>query len=105
MTIPCKRALLLSDLTFRTDGSVALCCFDFNRKLVFGNIMNESLEDIIENEKLKRLQQLHRNGEILTSGLICKDCDQIRDRTSALIYTSDKKMHVGETSNQTFSTV
>jgi hypothetical protein len=67
--------------------------------------MNESFEDIIANEETKRLQQLHRNGAILSSGLICKDCDQIRDRTDALIYTSDKKMRVGENSMQAFNAV
>jgi hypothetical protein len=65
--------------------------------------MNDSFENIIANEETNRLQRLHRSGALLSSGLICKDCDQIRDRTSALIYTSDKNMRVGENSMQTFN--
>jgi hypothetical protein len=65
--------------------------------------MDDSFENIVVNEETKRLQRLHRDGGLLSSGLICKDCDQIRDRTSALVYTSDKKMRVGENSMQMFN--
>jgi hypothetical protein len=64
--------------------------------------MNDSLENIIVNEETKRLQRLHKGGGRLLNGLICEDCDLVRDRTDALIYTSDKKMRVGEISTQTF---
>jgi hypothetical protein len=95
---PCRRALDLSDLTFCADGSVSICCFDYNRKLIIGNIQKEhSLTKIINSDMTKAIQNVHLNGQMLHCDLICKHCDQIRDRTDALIYTNGN-MAVGKNS-------
>jgi radical SAM protein with 4Fe4S-binding SPASM domain len=95
----CKRAVDLSSLSFCSDGSVSACCFDFNRKLILGNIMYDSFENIIKSEKTKLFKSLHKKAtDVLKSDLICKDCDQIYDRKDVLIYSSDKNFHVGEIS-------
>jgi MoaA/NifB/PqqE/SkfB family radical SAM enzyme len=102
ITAPCKRALALSDLTFCADGSVSMCCFDYNRELTIGNILVDSLENVINGERVARIQQIFESSAVLGSDLICKNCDQIRNRSDALIYTSDKNMWVGKNSMQTF---
>jgi len=104
ISMQCRRALKLSDLTFCADGSVSICCFDYNRELIIGNIMKDSLDNIINNNETKRIQRILEsdNETILSSDLICKNCDQIRDRSDALIYTNDKNMQVGKNSMQTF---
>lgn len=94
----CKRVMECNDIQICTDGSVLPCCFDFNRKLNLGNIKNESLKDILFGEKLKALQNAFLFGKISDSSYICKNCDQIRDRSDALIYCSDKDMKVGKSS-------
>ena len=99
---PCRRALSLSDLTFSADGSVVLCCFDFNRKLRIGNITEQSLEAIINGDKCGKLQYLHRDKSIVNSNLLCASCDQLYDRTDSLIYTSNINMQVGKNSMQDF---
>jgi radical SAM protein with 4Fe4S-binding SPASM domain len=96
--IKCDRVLNLRALSFCTDGSISMCCLDFNRKLTIGNIKMNSLAEIINNDNVKAIQKMHRNGSILQSNLICKNCDQIRDRTNALIYTSNRNMQVGKAS-------
>jgi MoaA/NifB/PqqE/SkfB family radical SAM enzyme len=93
----CFRALDLSGLQFFTDGSVSLCCMDFNRQLVIGDIKTQSFSEIINSSLLKEIQRMIKNGSILQSNFICKDCDQIRDRKDALIYTSGN-MKVGKPS-------
>lgn len=104
ISVRCRRALTLSDLTFCADGSVSICCFDYNRKLIIGNIINDSFDNIINNDKTRRIQGIlgSDNVTILSSDLICKNCDQIRDRSDALIFTNDKNMRVGKNSMQTF---
>lgn len=37
--------------TILLDGSVVACCYDHNSEVVFGNILTESLNDIVANEK------------------------------------------------------
>lgn len=96
----CKRVLKLNDLTFHTDGSVSICCLDFNRKLIIGNVMKSSIIDMIKGEKYRQLQEIHKNNLLLKSNLICRDCDYLKDRSDALIYSSSDKMKIGESSMQ-----
>lgn len=88
-----------NDFVFRTNGDVSVCCFDFNKKLVVGNIMNTSFQDILQEEKLQNIIEIHQYNKYKDSGLICENCDQIFDRTDALLYTSDKEFKVGMTTN------
>jgi len=96
--VPCKRALCLDNLIFRTDGSVSLCCLDFNRELIIGNILNDVFIDIVDGEKYNKIKEIHKKKLIQSSDLICKDCEMIRDRSDALLYSSDKNMKVGKRS-------
>jgi len=73
------------------------CCMDFNRQLVIGDIKKQSFSEIINSNLLKEIQRMIKDGSILQSNFICKDCDQIRDRKDALIYTSGY-MNVGKPS-------
>lgn len=95
---PCPRVMNCNDLQFCTDGSVTLCCFDFNRNNTIGNINEKTLREILAGERLKKIQEIHRLCMVRQSDLICKDCDQIRNRADALIYSTEKKMKVGMSS-------
>ncbi|GHU77477.1 hypothetical protein FACS189461_5830 [Spirochaetia bacterium] len=94
----CSRALDLRGLYFCADGSVSICCMDFNRKLIIGDMKNNSLLEIINSENVNAIQKAHIDGSILKSNFICKNCDQIRDRKDALVYTSDNSLQVGKPS-------
>jgi radical SAM protein with 4Fe4S-binding SPASM domain len=98
-SLPCRRVNNLDNMIIRSDGRVAICCFDLNSKLILGDIKSESLENIINSERTKEIQTINRNkAALLSSNLPCKHCDQIRDRQDALIYSSDKNMKVGKCS-------
>ena len=91
----CYRVLDLAQLSCRADGSVSICCMDILRQLVIGNIKTESLVAIINSDLVKKIQEMHIDGSILQSNYICKDCDQIRDRSDALVYINGN-MQVGK---------
>jgi radical SAM protein with 4Fe4S-binding SPASM domain len=94
----CGRIQRTNDLLIHPDGSVSLCGIDFARKLTVGNINKEKLIDIIGSEKVKRIQEIHDNGSsIAKSNLICKNCDLVKDRSNALVYTNGD-MTVGKKS-------
>ena len=91
---PCFRIDSLNGLYIRADGRVSVCCVDYNRKLTIGDMRIQSLEEILTGSKIQELQKLNHNGKICEYS-ICKDCDQIHDRSDALVYSSDGKMKVG----------
>ena len=94
----CSRVMTGNDLQFCTDGTVVPCCFDFDRRNNIGNVNEMTIKEILSGEELKRLQKIHKNGEVPGADIICRYCDQIRDRTDALVYSSEKDMKVGKSS-------
>jgi len=93
---PCHRALELDNLIIRANGMVSLCCFSVDNGLILGNMESESLSQIISNDKVAEIQNIHKNNQVLKSNLPCRTCDQIHDRSNALLYTNDKTMKVGK---------
>jgi hypothetical protein len=70
--------------------------------LIIGNIAEQTVREMTLGQPLLTIQNIHGNiDDVLASDLICKDCDQIFDRSDALIYTS-ANMKVGENSMQIF---
>jgi len=72
---PCL--FLWSTLLILSNGDVVPCCMDYEGKLKLGNIMENSLEEIWNGEKIKMLRRQHINKKF--SG-ICATCD-INDGT------------------------
>lgn len=91
----CFRISTLNGLYIRTDGSVSMCCIDYDRNLVIGNLNEKPLKEIINGEVVKVMRQMNEDGSIFNYS-ICKNCDQLHDRSDALIYSSDKNMRVGK---------
>ncbi len=94
----CHRVTDGNDLQICTDGTVVPCCFDYNRTLKLGNVKDSSLVEIMEGEPLKRLRDAFSSGSIDKQDIVCRDCDQIRDRSDALIYSTESDMKVGKPS-------
>lgn len=59
------------------NGDVVICCLDFNRKVVFGNAGNETLEKIWTNNKYQHVRKLHLDNT-LTTIPICDKCTSNR---------------------------
>lgn len=68
--IPCL--VPIDCLVIRNDGSVGICCFDWKKTVVFGNIKDERIQDIlVKPEYLEILDNL-RYGKATTN--VCKRC-------------------------------
>ena len=90
-----------AQLFVRENGEVSLCCWDFNRQLVVGDLKRETISDVLQGERLKAIQKIHAAGgdAILNSDTICKDCDQIYEREHALVYHSNPARTVDSRTN------
>lgn len=81
-------------LYIHTDGNVSVCCVDFNKKLLIGDIKTKTIKQILNSEALKKIQQAHKNKNF--KGLLCENCDQINYSPDVLLYATNKKRRVGQ---------
>lgn len=68
--LQCHR--LWTSVTVLWDGKVTLCCLDYEGEIDLGNVNQESLKDIINNEKYQEIRRNHINGKFLSK---CASCD------------------------------
>ena len=62
-----------SSMTIKSDGSAAQCVEDFNNEIVLGHVPEESLRDIWNGERYRRLREEHLR---LRPGIKCtEECD------------------------------
>jgi hypothetical protein len=88
-------------LQVQVDGTVNMCCFDFDGKLTLGDLKRQSLSEIFSSPLYKAIVQCHESGEYTGSGLICENCDQRnKDKADVMIYNSkfEIKTRVGQVS-------
>lgn len=78
-----------NDFTIRANGDVSVCCWDFNRELVVGNINEKSFKEICEGKELNDIMEMHRNKTFFEHDTICRYCDQLYDRSDSLLYSSN----------------
>jgi len=78
------------------DGTMMVCCFDFDSQLTIGDTYKDSIKDILLGPAMQIIQAVHSNGS-----LICGGCDQLNSEEgeSPLLYSDrDKELRVGRTS-------
>lgn len=90
-------------IQIQVDGTVNMCCFDFNGELLLGDLKIQSLEDIFESEMFRRILKHHTSGNFKESGLICQNCDQRNvNKSDIMIYNS--KFDIKERVNKVSTT-
>ena len=61
-------------LSIKTNGDVLVCCVDWIRGTNVGNIMESSLKDIWNGDKLFQLRKLHIEGQ-RSQNKSCNGCE------------------------------
>jgi MoaA/NifB/PqqE/SkfB family radical SAM enzyme len=74
-------------LQIQWNGEVIPCCYDYNNKIILGNAFENSVLNIINNEKYKLLRYAHSIGEFNIFPY-CDQCDQLLPHSDALVYTN-----------------
>lgn len=76
-------------LQVQVDGTVNMCCFDYDGQLTLGDLKTQSLKEIFSSPLYKKIVECHTTGEFEGSHLICENCDQRNiDKSDAMIYNS-----------------
>ncbi len=90
-------------LQVQADGSVNMCCFDFNGKLTLGDLKNETLGAIFDSPLYRKIKECHAAGKFKGSGLICEKCDQRNAvKSDAMVFNS--KFDIAERLKMTSTT-
>lgn len=85
-------------LYIHADGKVSGCCFDFNKKLLIGDLRIQTISGVLGSETFEKLKKAHETKEF--KGYLCENCDQINLDPDVLLYATNKKRKVGQlTSN------
>lgn len=80
---------LKGPLQVQVDGTVNMCCFDFDGKLTVGDLKTQSLEEIFSSPMYRKIVKCHALGDFAASGLICENCDQRNmNKSDVMIYNS-----------------
>jgi MoaA/NifB/PqqE/SkfB family radical SAM enzyme len=75
-------------LQIQVDGTVNMCCFDFNGELLLGDLKTQSLEEIFQGDMFNKILEHHEKGTIDQSTLLCSKCDQLASHTGTVLFNS-----------------
>ena len=90
-------------LQIQADGTVIVCCFDYNGKIVVGDTNKESIYGILKGAKFKAIREKHRSGNLYD--LPCENCDQLNiGNDNPLLYSNrDPERKINCTSSTKFT--
>jgi len=83
------------------DGLVVPCCFDYDSRIILGDLKDQTLSDVVRGEAYDRLRRAHESGEFYKYPF-CDSCDQLKKREDVLVYTTIKNSKVGATNTAYF---
>lgn len=89
-------------LQVQVDGTVNMCCFDFNGELLLGDLQTMSLAEIFSFSAYEKIASCHKTGDFAGSNLLCEECDQRNaDKTDVMVYNSkfdiEQRVHLFST--------
>jgi len=70
----------------QVDGTVNMCCFDYNGILLLGDFVTQTMEEIFNDAAYLNLKKYHEYG--ILKGYICHTCDQRKSLDSAYVYNN-----------------
>lgn len=71
----CKRSWDLHHSVLLPNGDLVLCCMDFGMRHVLGNLNEQSYEEIMQGDVLKRIRNTLRKG---AKGILCEKCTSLK---------------------------
>ncbi len=88
-------------LNIAVNGKAHVCCFDYNKHMVVGDIKSMTINEIMNSKEMKLIQEKHKKNDF--SNLICSGCDQTVLDETVLVYKSNPKRKVGMDNTSLYS--
>jgi len=99
--ISCNRPFV-GPLQVQWDGMVVPCCFDYDSRMILGDLNRESLYEVMSGTRYNELRKAHREGDF-SKFPFCNTCDQLNKKDDVLVYTTIKDAKVGATNTAYFA--
>lgn len=96
----CNRPLN-GPLQIQWDGLIVPCVFDYDNKIILGDLKKETIAEVLNGAALKALRRAHERKE-LSQFPLCDACEQMYKDDSVLVYTNVIGMKVGATNTTYF---
>ena len=93
--ITCGRPLI-GPVQVQWDGLVVPCCFDYDSRIVLGDLKKQTLHEALHGDAYNALRRAHESGEF-SKYPFCDVCDQLQKRDDVLVYTTIKNSKIGAT--------
>jgi len=77
-----------SPYQLQVDGTLNMCCFDYNGELLLGDFLKQTMEEILNGDAFLDLKKHHKNGTLDETDYLCKDCDQRKCQDDIIIYNN-----------------
>jgi len=74
-------------LQIQWNGEVIPCCYDYNNKIILGNVFEQPVLDVLNGVKFRLLREAHRQKKF-NQFPYCDQCDQLLPHADALVYTN-----------------
>jgi len=75
-------------LQIQVDGTVNMCCFDFNGILLLGDLKTQSLDEIFNSKMYNNIKLFHEGKE--NNDILCKKCDQLYENDNSIVVYNSK---------------
>lgn len=74
----------------QVDGTVNVCCFDYNGELFIGDLKTQSFTDIFLGPRMKKIQEYHSEGkaDMLPQCRVCDQRNCTKCKSKQLLYNS-----------------
>lgn len=98
--VSCNRPFT-GPLQVQWDGLVVPCCFDYDSKMILGDLNTQSIQEVFRGDEYNKLRRAHEQGDF-SEFPFCNVCDQLNKREDVLVYTNIKNAKVGATNTTYF---
>lgn len=98
--VSCKRPAI-GPVQVQWDGLVVPCCFDYDSRIVLGDLNRQTLYEVLHSKEYNDLREAHEKGDF-SRYPFCDVCDQLQKRDDVLVYTTIRNSRVGATNTTYF---
>ena len=69
------------------DGTLIPCCWDYDGRMILGDMKTHTLEEILHGEKYQAIKKAHKEN-VFDAYPFCRECDQLSDHADALVFSN-----------------
>lgn len=75
-------------IQIQVDGTLNMCCFDYNGELLIGDLKTNSIQEIYQSKEYNYIKECHTNYD--KKDLMCSKCDQLYNSDPGIVIYNSK---------------